>query len=225
MKVQVLLPGAALLVLVAGAAYLGLGSESEAVTPAEETPAMSTPANLEKATLGGGCFWCLEAVFAELEGVHSVVSGYAGGSKPDPTYQEVCTGTTGHAEVVQLSFDPARISYQEILTVFFHVHDPTTLNRQGHDVGSQYRSVILYHSPEQKRLAEETIARLEAEKLWPDPIVTRVEPFTVFYPAESYHQDYYARNPSKPYCSLVIAPKMAKFRQEFRGKLKTSTPR
>lgn len=172
------------------------------------------------ATLGGGCFWCLEAVYQELQGVEKVVSGYAGGSVRNPSYREVCNGRTGHAEVVQLTFDPEQISFREILEVFFTIHDPTTLNRQGADVGTQYRSAIFYHNEEQRRIAEKTIAEFNAAGIWPDPIVTEVTPLDVFYEAEDYHQDYYRQNPSQPYCNIVISPKVAKFRQKFAAKRK-----
>lgn len=174
----------------------------------------------ETATLAGGCFWCLEAVYDNLEGVEDVVSGYSGGTVKNPTYNQVVSGATGHAEVVQLKFDPDKISYREILEVFFSIHDPTTLNRQGLDIGSQYRSAIFYHSPEQKAAAEEIIRELEAEKVWKNRIVTEVQPFEAFYPAEEYHQEYYARHPEAGYCQFIIAPKLAKFRQKFREKLK-----
>jgi peptide-methionine (S)-S-oxide reductase len=174
----------------------------------------------EVATLGGGCFWCLEAVYEELRGVEKVESGYSGGPVPNPTYRQVCTGTTGHAEVVQVTFDPEIVSYREILEVFFTIHDPTTLNRQGADVGPQYRSAILYHDEEQRRVAEEVISELEAKGLWDDPIVTEVTPFDVFYVAEDYHQGYYRNNEYQPYCQVVIAPKVAKFRKQYLEKLK-----
>jgi peptide-methionine (S)-S-oxide reductase len=180
------------------------------------------PSGREAATLAGGCFWCLEAVYAGLRGVESAVSGYMGGVQPDPTYEAVCAGTTGHAEVVQVVYDPAALSYRDLLEVFFAIHDPTTLNRQGNDVGSQYRSAIFYHSPEQKRIAEEVIKAVGSAGLWHDPVVTEVTPATVFYPAESYHQEYFARNPSQPYCRLVVAPKIAKFRSRFVERLKKS---
>jgi peptide-methionine (S)-S-oxide reductase len=167
---------------------------------------------IDTATLGGGCFWCLEAAFQRLEGVESVVSGYAGGPGAQPTYQQVCTGTTGHAEVVEIGFDTTRIDFETLVEVFFTIHDPTTLNRQGADVGSQYRSVIFYHSDAQRESAERVIARLNAEGVWPDPIVTQVQPAPTFYPAEAYHQDYYRRNPSQGYCQVVISPKLAKLR-------------
>ncbi|HEY6186428.1 MAG TPA: peptide-methionine (S)-S-oxide reductase MsrA [Pyrinomonadaceae bacterium] len=174
----------------------------------------------EVATLGGGCFWCTEAVFDELKGVERVESGYSGGGIANPTYQQVCSGTTGHAEVIQVTFDPQVISFKEILEVFFTVHDPTTLNRQGADVGTQYRSVIFYHDEEQRRVAEEVIKKLDAEKLWDGPIVTEVAPFEAFYEAEDYHQEYFRLNGSQPYCRMVVAPKVAKFRQHYREKLK-----
>ncbi|HEU5467464.1 MAG TPA: peptide-methionine (S)-S-oxide reductase MsrA [Gemmatimonadales bacterium] len=170
------------------------------------------------ATLAGGCFWCLEAVFQQLKGVSRVASGYAGGKRPNPTYEQVCTGTTGHAEVVQVEFDPAVVSYRDLLDVFFTIHDPTTLNQQGADVGTQYRSAIFFHSPEQQRDANDAIA--EAQKTWDDPIVTEIVPLTQFYPAEEYHKDYYVRNPNQGYCRVVIAPKVAKARQHFFEKLK-----
>ncbi len=174
----------------------------------------------EMTTLGGGCFWCLEAVYDELKGVLDVVSGYAGGQTVEPSYQQVCTGMTGHAEVVQVTFDPDVITFRDILDVFFTIHDPTTLNRQGADVGTQYRSVIFTHSPEQQAIAERTIADLTAQSLWDDPIVTAIEPLNVFYPAEDYHQEYFARNPAQGYCRMVIAPKVAKFRKQYLARLK-----
>jgi peptide-methionine (S)-S-oxide reductase len=174
----------------------------------------------EIATLGGGCFWCLEAVFDELRGVQEVVSGYSGGTVPDPTYEQVCTGTTDHAEVVQVTFDPEDVSFREILEVYYSIHDPTTLNRQGADVGTQYRSVIFYHTPEQKRVAEEVIAQLDEAGVWDDPIVTEVTPASAFYAAEDYHQEYFRRNQSQPYCQIVVAPKVAKFRKQHLDKLK-----
>lgn len=176
--------------------------------------------NLETATLGGGCFWCTEAVFDNLQGVEDVVSGYSGGHTENPTYQEVCSETTGHAEVVQIKFNPNEISFKEILQVFFGTHDPTTLNRQGNDIGTSYRSAIFYHNDEQKRLAEETIGEIEKEGVFDDPIVTEVTEFTNFYPAEDYHQEYFAKNPNQPYCSAVVAPKVSKFRQKFVNRLK-----
>jgi peptide-methionine (S)-S-oxide reductase len=172
----------------------------------------------EQATLGGGCFWCLEAVYKDLQGVEKVVSGYAGGHVRSPSYQQVCTGTTGHAEVVQVTFDPEVISFSELLQVFFTIHDPTTLNRQGNDVGSQYRSAIFYHSEAQRQAAQAAIA--EAQPLWERPIVTEVTPLDMFYPGEDYHQDYFERNPYQPYCQVVIAPKVSKFRKKYFEKLK-----
>jgi peptide-methionine (S)-S-oxide reductase len=174
----------------------------------------------EVATLAGGCFWCLEAVYDELNGVLDVVSGYSGGHLENSTYYQVVNGNTGHAEVVQITFDPQQISFREILSVFFTIHDPTTLNRQGADVGTQYRSAIFYHSPEQKAAAEEIIREMEAEEVWDNPIVTEVTPFQRFYPAEEYHQEYYAKNPGQGYCRVVIAPKVAKFRSKYFEKLK-----
>jgi peptide-methionine (S)-S-oxide reductase len=174
----------------------------------------------ETATLAGGCFWCLEAVFADLRGVSRVVSGYAGGDVPDPTYKAVCTGTTGHAEVVQVTFDPQVVSFAELLEVFFTIHDPTTLNRQGGDIGTQYRSAIFYHSPEQEETATRLISQFDTEHVWDAPIVTEVVPLTVFYPAENYHQEYYQNNQNQPYCRAVIAPKVSKFRHKYLEKLK-----
>jgi peptide-methionine (S)-S-oxide reductase len=177
--------------------------------------------NLETATLGGGCFWCTEAVFDNVQGVKDVVSGYAGGHTENPTYQQVCSETTGHAEVVQIKFDPAEISFKEILQIFFGTHDPTTLNRQGNDVGTSYRSAIFYHSPEQKATAEEVIKEITDEDVFGKPIVTEVTEFTNFYPAEDYHQEYFANNPNQPYCAAVVAPKVGKFRQKFASRLKS----
>jgi peptide-methionine (S)-S-oxide reductase len=174
----------------------------------------------ETATLGGGCFWCTEAVFTQLRGVLSVYPGYAGGTVPNPSYEDVCTGRTGHAEVVQVDFDPAQLSYSDLLRVFFTVHDPTTRNRQGGDVGTQYRSIILYHTPAQKSAAEQVIQEIGAAKLWRGSIVTEVVPLAHFYPAEEYHRDYFRRNPERSYCQLVIAPKVSKFRKSFLDRLK-----
>jgi peptide-methionine (S)-S-oxide reductase len=176
----------------------------------------------ELATLGGGCFWCLEAVFLDLKGVERVVSGYAGGSVPNPSYEDVCTGRTGHAEVVQVTFDPAVLSYRDLLQVFFSIHDPTTLNRQGPDEGTQYRSAIFHHGPEQERVAREVIAELEGRGIWDSPIVTEVTAAPSFYPAEQYHQEYFRRNPGQGYCRVVIAPKVAKFRKEHLARLKAT---
>ncbi len=176
--------------------------------------------NKEIATLGGGCFWCLDAVFKDLRGVETVESGYTGGHVKNPTYQAVCSGTTGHAEVVQVTFNPHEVSFKEILEVFFTIHDPTTLNRQGHDEGSQYRSAIFYHSPEQQEIADKSIAELNAAKIWGSPIVTEVAPIPEFYGAENYHQNYFENNPNQPYCRAVVEPKVAKFRKYFLEKLK-----
>jgi len=170
------------------------------------------------ATLGGGCFWCVEAVYQELNGVQKVESGYAGGHVSNPTYREICTGTTGHAEVAQITYNPGMVSFEEILEVFFTVHDPTTLNRQGNDVGTQYRSVIYYHNPEQKAIAE--AAKSAASELWEDPIVTEIAPLDKFYKAEEYHQNYFRDNPSQSYCVYVVGPKVKKFREKFKAKLK-----
>ncbi|HEY7234363.1 MAG TPA: peptide-methionine (S)-S-oxide reductase MsrA [Gemmatimonadaceae bacterium] len=183
---------------------------------------MSNMGAREVATLGGGCFWCLDAVFRQLRGVEKVQSGYAGGTAPNPTYREVCGGRTGHAEVVQITFDPTEVSYRDLLDVFFTIHDPTTKDRQGGDIGTQYRSIILTHSDEQARVAREAIAEVTAEGIWDDPIVTVIEPLTTFYPAEAYHQDYFANNPNQPYCQIVIEPKVAKFRRKFLEKLGTA---
>jgi len=174
----------------------------------------------EIATLGGGCFWCTEAVFTELRGVEKVESGYAGGTVPNPTYEQVCSDRTGHAEVVQVTFNPEVISYEELLKIFFTVHDPTTLNRQGADSGTQYRSVIFYHSDEQKSIAQQVVSEVTAAKLWKAPIVTQIEPFKVFYKAEAYHLEYFKNNPRQPYCQMVIAPKVRKFREHYMEKLK-----
>ncbi len=176
--------------------------------------------SVSKATLGGGCFWCLEAVFEQLRGVREVVSGYAGGDVPNPTYQQVCSGRTGHAEVVQITFDPAEIAFRELLEVFFTLHDPTTENRQGADVGTQYRSIVLYHDDVQRQTAEDVIREFEDADVWNDPIVTEVEPLSDFYAAEAHHQEYYRNHTWQPYCQVVIAPKVAKLRQTFLGKLK-----
>lgn len=217
------------------------GAPGGAVRPAKDSSAETAPQNAaagirakkdksmdqertsvgrEVATLGGGCFWCTEAVFAELKGVEKVESGYSGGKTVQPTYEQVCSGTTGHAEVIQVTFDPAIISYKEILEVFFTVHDPTTLNRQGNDVGTQYRSVIFTHSDAQKATAEQVKREIEAARVWKAPLVTEITPFQVFYKAEAYHQEYFARNPTQGYCRVIIAPKVAKFREHFVSKLK-----
>ena len=177
----------------------------------------------EIATLGGGCFWCVEAVFNEAAGVTSVVSGYMGGRNPNPTYQQVCSGTTGHVEVAQVTFDASQIAFRDILEIFFATHDPTTLNRQGNDSGTQYRSVIFYHSPEQKAVAEEVIRDLTAQKAFSDPIVTAIEPASEFYAAEDYHQQYFENHPYQPYCAFVVAPKVHKFRKKFAQRVKAAS--
>lgn len=174
----------------------------------------------EIATLGGGCFWCIDTIFRELKGVEKVESGYAGGRMPNPTYRDVCSGMTGHAEVVQVTFDPSVLSFRDLLGVFFTVHDPTTPDRQGADVGTQYRSIVLYHSDEQRETTKQVIDELNKNKVWDDPIVTQVVPFTTFYSAEKYHQDYYSQNQNQPYCQIVIAPKVAKFRKAFLDRLR-----
>ena len=173
----------------------------------------------ETATLGAGCFWCVDTIFRELQGVEKVESGYAGGRTANPTYRDVCSGMTGHAEVVQVTFDPSVLSFRDLLRVFFTVHDPTTADRQGADIGTQYRSIILYHSDEQRETAKQVIDELNREKVWDDPIVTQLVPFTTFYSAEKYHQDYYSQNPNQPYCQIVIAPKVAKFRKAYLDRL------
>jgi peptide-methionine (S)-S-oxide reductase len=182
---------------------------------------MSANKEMEVATLGGGCFWCLEPIFEELHGVEDVVVGYAGGNVQNPSYQLVCTGSTGHAEVVQVTFDPQVISYRDILEVFFSFHDPTTLNRQGADVGTQYRSIILYHDDAQKQTAEAMIESLNRQGKWSKPVVTQVSPFKVFYPAEEYHQEYYKKNPWAGYCQVVIRPKVDKFHKNYSQRMKT----
>lgn len=176
--------------------------------------------NLHTATLAGGCFWCLEAVYDDIKGVHGVESGYAGGQVDNPTYRQVCNGDTGHADVVQVHFDPNVVSYRDLLNVFFAIHDPTTLNRQGADVGTQYRSAIFYHNDDQKMVAENLIEEMNTQKIWDNPIVTEVVPLDKFYMAEEYHQEYFARNPYQPYCQAVVAPKVSKFRKHFLEMLK-----
>jgi len=181
---------------------------------------MSRSDRTELATLAGGCFWCLEAIFREVDGVEEAIPGYTGGTTVNPTYQEVCTDRTGHAEAVQLAYNPAKISYREILEIFFSVHDPTTLNRQGEDVGTQYRSAIFYHSDEQRAIAEAVIAELDKARLWDKRIVTQVVPLKRFYPAEDYHREYFSRHPQQPYCQAVISPKVSKFRKQWAKRLK-----
>jgi peptide-methionine (S)-S-oxide reductase len=187
-------------------------------TTETSAPTYNPETATEVATLGGGCFWCVEAIYQDLQGVSKVVSGYSGGSTSNPTYREICTGLTGHAEVIQVHFDPSVTTYREILDIFFTVHDPTTLNRQGNDVGTQYRSVIYYHSDEQRQTAE--AAKVAAAALWDDPIVTEIAKFDRFYAAEAYHQNYYKDNPNQPYCSFIITPKVKKFREKYQSKLK-----
>jgi peptide-methionine (S)-S-oxide reductase len=183
---------------------------------------MNRGTDKEIATLAGGCFWCLEAIFKEVKGIEKVVSGYSGGTAVNPSYNEVCSGITGHAESVQLTYHPKQISFKEILAIFFAVHDPTTLNRQGADVGTQYRSAIFYHNEEQKTAAQEAIKQLNTSKVWGAPVVTEITPFQNFYPAEEYHQEYFARNAENPYCSVVIAPKLDKFRKQYLQKNRKS---
>lgn len=207
----------ALLMLGGLALIAAMPDETPAADPPSDAP---TPEGSELATFGGGCFWCTEAVFEETRGVHSAVSGYSGGAKPNPTYEAICTGSTGHAEVIQVAYDPNVISYAELLEVFFRTHDPTTLNRQGADRGTQYRSVIFFHDEQQKQVAEEVKASLNASGAYNDPIVTEISPLLAFYEAEPYHQDYFAKNPYQGYCRAVIAPKMDKFRKAFADRLK-----
>jgi peptide-methionine (S)-S-oxide reductase len=184
--------------------------------PAQENVARA----LEVATFAGGCFWCTEAVFDQLKGVVKVESGYSGGNVPDPSYEDVCSGDTGHAETIQVTFDPSVVSYADLLRIFFTTHDPTTLNRQGADAGTQYRSAVFYHNPEQEKIAREVVQEFEKSKVWKRPIVTELSPYKNFYKAEDYHQDYYARNSRQPYCRVVIEPKIAKLREHYREKLK-----
>jgi len=209
-----------LLILLIAAALILAFAFSNNPEEKEEINKMDTDSNLEIATFGNGCFWCTEAIFEKLKGVQSAVSGYSGGSKINPTYKEVCSGETGHAEVLKITFDPKIISYSELLEVFWKTHDPTTLNRQGNDVGTQYRSVVFYHSEEQKKLAEKYKLKLEEAKIFDDHIVTEITKFEKFYSAENYHQDYYEQNKSQPYCSFVITPKVEKFKEVFKEKLK-----
>lgn len=194
--------------------------EDKLTTVKNTTQPKGDPGKMETATLAGGCFWCIETIFNDLKGVDKVVSGYSGGKVKDPSYEQVCTGTTGHAEVVQITFDPSVISYETLLDVFFHIHNPTTLNKQGADVGTQYRSAIFYHSEEQKKTAESEIDKINKSGLWDAPIVTEVTSFDEFYDAEAYHQDYYNQNKEKSYCSIVIAPKVNKFFKEYKHLLK-----
>ena len=181
---------------------------------------MNQGVSLEVATLAGGCFWCIEAIFREIDGVENVVSGYTGGTTVNPTYEQVCTGKTGHAEAIQISFNPSKISYREILEIFFSVHDPTTLNRQGADVGTQYRSAVFYHNQQQKPVAEELIGELNKAHLWKESIVTQIVPLGTFYPAEDYHREYFSRHPEQAYCQMVISPKVSKLRKRWAKRLK-----
>jgi peptide-methionine (S)-S-oxide reductase len=199
------------------AVILSLGLSAAA---AEPNPAGSKSMEREVITLGGGCFWCMEAVFQQLNGVVLIESGYSGGTVENPTYKQVCTGQTGHAEVVQVTFDPKVVSLHNVLSVFFALHDPTTVNRQGADVGSQYRSVVFYRTPEQRDAVQAVVRELEANKTYSSPVVTQLEPFKAFYKAEAYHQDYYEQNPNQPYCTLVISPKLSKFHKLFKDKAK-----
>ncbi len=223
----------AVVALTAGIAAILFAAKGESMAhPEEQLPATQSDSKsapprpgLEKATFGAGCFWCVEAVFQQLKGVHSVVSGYSGGATRNPTYEQVCSGSTGHAEVVQIEFDPRVISFVDLLEVFWQTHDPTTLNRQGHDVGTQYRSAIFYHSDEQKRQAEEIKKKLDAAGAFRAPIVTEIVRFTEFYPAEKYHQNFYANNPRQSYCAAVIPPKLDKLKKVFGDKLKTPPPK
>ncbi len=205
--------------VVAGAIAAVVGAPGKSLGEAEMNAVPPSPKR-EMITLGGGCFWCLEAVFDDLQGVEIVESGYSGGFVPDPSYKDVCGGETGHAEVVQLTFDPQVISLADILRVFFTIHDPTTMNRQGADHGTQYRSAIFYRGPDQKLVAEQIMKEITDQKIWDDPIVTQLSPFEAFYKAEDYHQEYFVSNANQPYCRIVIAPKVAKFREHFRDKLK-----
>ncbi len=195
------------------------GQQPSVGTQKQSEMSDTMPKGLKVATFGAGCFWCTEAIYEELRGVYKVVSGYSGGHVPNPTYRQVCTGTTGHAEVVQVWYHSDEISYEDLVKVFFATHDPTTLNRQGNDVGTQYRSVIFYHDEQQKEIAQR-LKEIFAPTLWDDPIVTEISPFTAFYPAEAYHQEYFRNNPNQPYCQIVIGPKVRKFRKMFADKLK-----
>jgi peptide-methionine (S)-S-oxide reductase len=207
-------------IISAGLLFITLAACAQKQKPKEKTMATTENKTLETATFGSGCFWCTEAIFLNVDGVEKVVSGYTGGKVKNPTYKEVCSGLTGHAEVIQLSYDPSKVKYEELLEIFWKTHDPTTLNRQGADEGTQYRSVIYYHSDEQKNLAEYYKKKLEDAKAFNDPIVTEISPATTFYKAEDYHQNYYNLNNNVPYCSYVIQPKLEKFKKVFKEKLK-----
>jgi len=209
-----------LIAVISIAFILGCRSKSANAQSEKVEGVLMDTTGLQKATFGSGCFWCTEAIFENLNGVHSVVSGYAGGNVVNPSYDEVCSGKTGHAEVTQITYDPKVISFDELLEVFWKTHDPTTLNRQGNDVGTQYRSAIFYHDEEQKNLAEKYKAELDKSGAWDNPIVTEISPLKNYFPAEDYHQEYYANNPNQGYCAFVIAPKLEKFRKVFKDKLK-----
>lgn len=201
-------------------AVAAIGIFVVSLTQAQQSTTMQNEENLEKATLGAGCFWCVEAIFEEVKGVKSVVAGYAGGEIKNPTYRQVSSGSTGHAEVTRITYDPSVISFEQLLEVFWHTHNPTTKNRQGPDVGPQYRSVIYYHNEEQKEIAEKSMKKTDASDLWEDPIVTEIEPISNYSRAENYHQNYYENNPNAGYCTVVIAPKLKKFRKQFSHLLK-----
>ena len=209
-----------LIAVISIAFILGCRSKSANAQSEKVEGVLMDTTGLQKATFGSGCFWCTEAVFEELNGVHSVVSGYAGGNVVNPSYEAVCSGKTGHAEVTQITYDPKVISFDELLEVFWKTHDPTTLNRQGNDIGTQYRSAIFYHDEEQKNLAEKYKAELDKSGAWDNPIVTEISPLKNYFPAEDYHQEYYANNPNQGYCAFVIAPKLEKFKKVFKDKLK-----
>lgn len=213
-------PSIVLLLLLSAAICFAACNSTQANSGNPETEQTPLPPNMKQATFGNGCFWCTEAIFQQLKGVIKVESGYSGGHVKNPAYREVSNGTTGHAEVIQITYDPAVISYPELLEVFWKTHDPTTLNRQGADVGTQYRSVVFYHDEEQKQLAEEYKEKLDKAGIWKDPIVTEISPYTVFYKAEDYHQNYFNQNGNQPYCRAVIVPKVEKFQQVFKDMLK-----
>lgn len=210
------------LLFVAILIFSACNSKAQKTQSMQEKNIHSTNTELQEATFGAGCFWCVEAIFEEVKGVKSVVAGYAGGQEKNPTYRQVSSGTTGHAEVTRVDYDPSVVSYKQLLEVFWHTHNPTTKNRQGADVGPQYRSVIFYHNDEQKKIAEESLERTDQSDLWEDPIVTEIEPITNYSKAENYHQNYYENNPNAGYCTVVIAPKLKKFRKEFSHMLKDS---
>lgn len=219
MKKNFLVTG--IIILLTGISILGC-KETKSINKESEFVNMDSDQNInfENATFGGGCFWCTEAIYERVEGIHKVVSGYAGGHVDNPTYKQVCDGNTGHAEVIQISYDPSVVTYDELLEIFFKTHDPTTLNRQGNDVGEQYRSVIFYHNEEQKKKAEYYKAELDKSGAWENPIVTEISPLTNYFAAEDYHQDYYENNPDQGYCAFVIGPKIEKFEKVFKDKLK-----